>query len=107
MIDTIGLKCLNEEVLNTDAELEHGYTCDLLSQILAKAQENTVLITVQSHMNVVAVGSMVGIKAIIACEGHDVSAEVLSKATDEGIMIFSSPLSGFTISGMLWEQGLR
>jgi len=107
MIATIEVQCLNEEVLKLDAEIEHGYTCDLLSQILSSAQENTVLLTVQSHLNVIAVASMVGIIAIIACEGHPVAGEVVKKATTEGIMVFSSEASGFSLSGQLWEHGLR
>ncbi|HUK76733.1 MAG TPA: serine kinase, partial [Thermoleophilia bacterium] len=40
-----------------DAEVTAGYASDLLSDVLANAPEGGVLVTLQVHLNVVAVAS--------------------------------------------------
>ena len=38
-----------------DREVRCGYTCDLLSWVMAHGEEGMAWVTVQTHMNVVAV----------------------------------------------------
>jgi len=101
------LENINKEPIIDGLTLEHGYTCDLLSQVLGKAKSSSIWITIQSHLNIIGVAVMVGISAIIVCEGHDVPEEVITKADEEGIVLFKSPENAYRLSGKLYKCGIR
>lgn len=90
-----------------DCEILHAYTGDLLSMVMKNAKPESIWITVQSHVNIIAVASMVGIKAIILCEGVNLPEDTLNKAKEEGICILRSKENAFLVSGRLYELGLR
>lgn len=78
--------------------IKGGYTGDLLSFVMAHAKEEDVWITVQGHMNTLAVAVMVGISAIILAEGVEIDEEVKKKADEEQIPVFSSVEKSFTLA---------
>ena len=45
---------------NTDADITRGYASDLLSDVLANAPTGGILVTLQVHLNVIAVASHAG-----------------------------------------------
>jgi hypothetical protein len=90
-----------------NVEVEHGFTCDLLSEVLGRAQPSTLWITVQSHVNIVAVATVVGIKGIILCDGHEYERETIEKARENGIVLLKTNENSFLVSGKVYELGLR
>ena len=48
-----------------DADITRGYASDLLSDVLANAPAGGVLVTLQVHLNVIAVASHAGLRAVI------------------------------------------
>jgi len=90
-----------------NVEVEHGFTCDLLSEVLGRAQPSTLWITVQSHVNIVAVATVVGIKGIILCDGHEYERETIEKARENGIVLLKTDENSFVVSGKVYELGLR
>ncbi len=99
---------LNEmklEVLNIgkDSEIRGGYSSDLLSNVMANAKEGDIWITVQKHMNIIAVAQLKKIPAILIANGGTPSEEVLKKAKEEGITILSSKEGAFELSGKLYN----
>ena len=54
-------------------EVRGGYTSDLLSDVMSKAKDGFVLVTIQAHKNTVAVASMLGLVAVILCNGRPVT----------------------------------
>lgn len=102
-LENLGFK----RITKGDGELKHGYTCDLLSEVMAKAETDTVWLTVQSHINVVAVAAITGINAIVLCNGHEFDEETIEKAKDEKISLFTTSLNAFEASGKLYDKGLR
>ncbi len=107
MIDEMGLTVLNTKEYKKDTDIQYGYSCDLLSQVLGKAKSDSVWITVQSHMNIIGVATIVGAKAIIVCEEHDVSPEVIEKAEEEEIVIMKSDKGAFHLAGELYKRGVQ
>lgn len=85
-----------------DREILAGYTSDLLSDVMGNAPERSVLITIQAHKNTVAVATLVGILAIIICNGREIPQDMISAAQEERIAIFHTPENQFTISGRLY-----
>jgi len=92
-------------ILNTD--VTGGYTGDLLSCTMARAQEGNVWITIQAHPNIVAVASLLGLSGIIIAEGVEPSEATIEKAKEHAVPILTSPLTCFTLSGKLFAMGVR
>jgi hypothetical protein len=84
-----------------------GYTCDLLSEVIAKAAPGSVWATIQTHVNVIAVAAMVGISIVIVCEGRTCESDVVEHATKENLTVLYSRDSAYTVSGKLYALGLR
>jgi len=92
---------------NLDEEVKYGFTCDLLSEVLGRAKPGTLWITVQTHVNIVAVATVVGIKGIVLCNGHEYDKETVEKAIQSGIVLLKSEENSFLVSGKIYELGLR
>jgi phosphohistidine swiveling domain-containing protein len=86
-----------------DEEVGGAYTSDLLSDVMANAQEGQVLITIQAHKNTVAVASLIGSSGIIICNNRPLADDMVAAARDEGIPILVSAESQFAISGKLYR----
>ena len=96
LAEKTGLKILTSAEMNP--EIETGYTSDLLSDVMANAEEGSVLITIQAHKNSVAVASQFDLPAIIICNGRSVPQEVIDTAEGEGIAIALTKDNQFEIS---------
>jgi predicted transcriptional regulator len=90
-----------------DAEVTGGYAADLLSCAMAGAHKGNVWVTLQGHLNVVAVASLTELAGIIVTEDKPVAPEALAKADEERIPILTTPLTTFEVVGRLWELGVR
>jgi DRTGG domain-containing protein len=84
-----------------------GYASDLLSCVMAGAQPQNIWVTLQAHMNVVAVAVLKEVAAVIITENAKPEADVLEKANQQGIVLLSTPESNYEIVGKLWELGIR
>ena len=107
IITHLNLQNINKGTINEDTEILHGYSCDLLSQVLRGATPSSIWMTIQSHLNIIGVAVMAEIPAIIICEGHDVPENVIEKADEEHIALFKSTENAFQLSGKLYECGIR
>ena len=90
--------------LTEDKEITCGYTCDLLSWVMAHGDEGMAWVTVQTHMNVVAVAVLADMACVVLPEDVEMEKEVLQKAENEGIVILSSPLTSYEICGKMYER---
>ena len=93
--------------LNHGVEVYGAHACELLSDVLANAPPGAVLITIQTHMNVLAVAARKNISAIVFASGQMPTDEVIQKAVEKGIPLFSSKDSTFDVAGQLYAFGLR
>ena len=93
---TLNLAALQGEYENLD--LLGAYTSDLLSDVMANAPAQSVLITIQAHKNTVAVATLADIKAIVLCNGRTPEDEMVTAAKAEGIAIFSTKENQFKTS---------
>lgn len=83
---------------NPDAEINAGYTSDLLSDVMGHCGDESVLITIQNHLNAIAVCTLVGIEAIVLCHNRPAPDDMIEAAKREGIGIMTTPLSQFAVS---------
>ena len=93
-------------VSKLDTEVTGGYASDLLSHVIAEAQEGNLLITLQGHPNVVAVASLLDLAGVIISEGMVPDAVTLVKAEEKGIPIMTTPLTTYTVVGRLVDMGI-
>ncbi len=91
---------------DTDREVLCGYTCDLLSWVMAHGAEGMAWVTVQTHMNVIAVAVLSDMACVILPEDIHMEAESLQKAQAEGLCVLRSPLSGYEICGRMHAAGV-
>lgn len=79
-------------------EVKGGYTSDLLSDVMGNASEGNVLITIQAHKNTIAVANLVGMPAIILCNGREAPEEMIKLAEQEHIAVIATKLNQFITS---------
>ena len=77
--------------MDTDVEINGGYGADLMSDVLAFSQPDSVLLTGLTNPQVVRTAQMAEFRAIIFVRGKQPQAETLLIATQEGIPLISSP----------------
>lgn len=87
--------------------INEGYASDLLSDVLANAPTGGILVTLQIHLNVVAVASHAGLRAVIFSSGRRPDQEVIDKAAEEGIALFASTADTFELVGRLYGLGVK
>ncbi len=92
-IDGIKLLSNNESL---DKEIDNFYTCDLLSWVMGHIHEpNTILLTVLNSMNAIAVASLLDMSAVVFCENVIPSEDIILKANEEGVPVFTSKFTTF------------
>ncbi len=89
-----------------DREVTGGYAGDLLSDVMAHSRPGQVWVTIQVHVNVVAVASLKEHAAIIMVNGRKPAPDTLERASGEKITILSSTLTAFELIGRLHEIGV-
>lgn len=90
-----------------DREVTGGYVSDLLSDVLAHADEGVLWITLHIHPNIVAVASHKGLSGIVLVQGRQPEKETIAKAAEEEIPVMVSKLSAFELVGRLYKAGIR
>jgi hypothetical protein len=102
---------LKIEPLTSKQSLDHqvasGYASDLLSCVIKGAKKDAIWVTLQSHLNVVAVASLLGLSGVIMTEGNRPDSETLAKAENEGVILMVTPKTTFTVVGELTSIGLK
>lgn len=100
--DELGLTVFTGSVA-LDRHVKGGYVSDLLSDVMGHAMEGEVWITLQSHLNVVAIASLKELAAILLVKDIEPDALVLEKANEEGIPVLGTDKGAFVTAGKLYE----
>lgn len=83
---------------NPQAEISAAYTSDLLSDVMGHCGDESVLVTIQNHLNAIAVCTLAGIEAIVLCHNRQPPDDMVEAARREGIGILTTSLSQFAAS---------
>jgi predicted transcriptional regulator len=97
--------CCGEE--NLDHEITGGYTGDLMSDVIAHSKSGDIWVTMQAHVNIVAVALLKDLAAIILVNGRHPAEDTLKKAIEENIPVLISNLPAFDITGKLYMLGVN
>jgi len=91
---------------NLAREVSGCYVSDLLSDVMGNAAEGQVWVTLQLHVNVVAVAALRDLAGIILVNSRTPAEETLAKAAEEGLPLLSTSLSTYEVSGRLYALGI-
>jgi hypothetical protein len=107
VIDRFQLKLLTAPQDFSQISPTGGYTSDLLSCVIAGARPGNIWVTLQAHLNIIAVGAMTEVSAIIITEGALPDEATLARANQQGVTLLSTALPSYEVAGRLWEFGLQ
>ena len=88
---------------NPNANINYGYASDLLSDVMGHCGDESVLITIQNHLNAIAVCTLAGIEAVVICNGRPVPDDMKAAAAREGVGLVTTPLTQFAAAIALAE----
>lgn len=103
--DKLGLKILLET--QKDINVKGVYIGDLLSIVMSKAKEDYAWITIQTHINIVAVAELLDLSCIIVVEDMEVEEDTILKAKELDIPIFRTDASAYEIAIKLGDMGVK
>jgi len=104
IVQQLGLKLVTGDI---ERAVSAGYSSDLLSDVIANAQKDNIWITLQTHINIVAVANLQELAGIILVNGRQPEEATLKKAEQENIPILLTELPTFEIVGKLYELGIH
>jgi hypothetical protein len=84
-----------------------GYSSDLLSCVMAGAKKGHIWITLQAHLNIVAIAALTEVAAVIITESAQLDAASITKADQQGVTLLSTSETTYEVNGKLWELGVR
>ena len=88
-------------------EIRGGYASDLLSDVLGNCHEGDLWVTMQKHINIVAVGQLRELAGIVLVGGRRPDAATVARADEEHLPIVSTDQSTFDVAGILYSLGIR
>lgn len=89
-----------------EGEVTCGYVCDLLSWVMAHGHKGMAWVTVQTHINVIAVAVLMELSCVILPEGLALEEEAFQKAKSEGVPVFRSKQTAYQLCGRMAEAGI-
>lgn len=90
-----------------DAPVASACGSDMLSDVLAFAKNQPVLLTGLVNPQVVRTAEMMDIRCIVFVRGKKPEADMVALAQGYGIELMSTRLRMFPACGLLYEHGLR
>lgn len=79
-------------------EVNYAYASDLLSDVMGHCGDESVLVTIQNHLNTIAVCTLAGIEVIVICHNRPVPDDMAEAAAREEVAIITTPLSQYAAS---------
>lgn len=102
---------LDAQVLTADTdlhkEIEYAFSSDLMSDVLTRDYEHTVLITGLANVQAIRTAEMSDIELIIIARNKEVGQEMVALAGESGITLMKCAYSLFRISGILYGAGIK
>jgi len=100
--ERLGLEVLTSKSID-EIEVTGGYTCDLLSNVMAGGQAGHLWITLQMHQNTLAVARLKELAGIVVVNGRRPDSDTIRKADEENIVVLGTDESAFNVSGRLYR----
>lgn len=96
---------VGDEFLNREVKFAFG--SDLMSDVLAFTEEDTVLLTGLCNNQVIRTAEMLDLKSIVFVRGKRPTEEVIKLAIEYDILLVRTEHSMYSASGILYSHGLK
>lgn len=106
VISALNLKPLTL-IKTPEVNVEHAFVSDLLSNVMATCPGNCLWITVQCHINVIGVASLLDVQAVILSGDARPDPNVIRRAEEVGVTVLQSADNAFDLCASLSRLGLR
>lgn len=90
-----------------DMEVVAGFGCDLISDSLAYAESNCLLLTGLTNAQIIKIAEMIEANAIVFVRGKEPAQNIVELAKQKGIPILLTRRFLFESCGLLYQKGLR
>lgn len=107
IIDQLNLTVLTESRDFANIFPTGGYSSDLLSCVMAGAKKGNMWITLQAHLNIVAIAALNEVAAIVITENARPDAATIAKANQQGVILLSTSQATYETNGKLWQLGIQ
>jgi hypothetical protein len=104
LLNTGPVICCDDEV---DFDVKFGFASDLMSDVLALANHDVILITGLTNIQTIRTAEMKDIKWIIFVRGKVPDDTAVELAKETGINILCTKETMFKTCGILFDHGLR
>lgn len=102
---------VNAKILTNNCNLEtqyhYAFASDLMSDVLAYANNETLLITGLNNPQVIRTAEMMDISAILFVRGKKPSKETVDLANENNMTILATDYIMFKACGLLYENGMK
>ncbi len=92
--------------LDLSKDITGAYSGDLLSWVMGRGNAGDAWITVQVHVNVLAVAVLREFSCVIVTDNAVVTEEFSKKAAEEGLVILESKMPSYETAVKLHELGI-
>ena len=90
-----------------DRDVTGVYISDMVSDVIANAKAGDLLVTAQSHSNVIAAANLIDTCAIVITQDKAVGDDVAKMAEKAEISVFTTALNRWQMATKLYEAGVR
>lgn len=102
---------LNAEVLCgghlLERKVETAFACDLISEMLALANSNTLIITSLINPHVIHTAEIMDAVGVIFVGGKRLSEDIIKNLDHGNIPVLSTPFLIFNTCGLLFSKGIE
>lgn len=106
VIEILDAKCLTEHDIAV-LEVSSAFGCDLMSDVLAFVDEETLLLTGLVNAQVVRTAEMLDIHSIVFVRGKIPDEGVINLANDKDINLLTTDCTLYNSCGLLYVEGLK
>lgn len=103
LVEKLRLKSFND---HGDKEIHGVYISDMVSDIIGM-EEGYLLVTLQTHKNLIAAANLVDVAAVIFCREKEPADDVIALATKAKIGLLGFAEDTWTLAKRLYELGIR
>lgn len=89
-----------------EKEVNSAFGADMMSDVLAFMDEETLLLTGLMNTHVIRTAEMLDLRCIVFVRGKPVPDEIVERAMEEDIVILATDKTLYTSCGLLYMAGL-
>ncbi|MGB4440117.1 MAG: DRTGG domain-containing protein [Sedimentibacter sp.] len=102
---------LNAEIItdfsDENTDIQYGFASDLMSDVLAYATEDSLLITGLNNTQVIRTAEMMDMSTVLFVRGKKPNKELIELATETALTIIATEYTMFKTCGLLAINGMK